>query len=145
MFFPECLTISDKHSIRTRSTFVRPDWGIDCDPAEFCEGEDVPTPPVDNKLVRLDNKTRFRVDEAAYFGCTEPEAVLKNEADVNIFELKCLTGGVWDTNFDECYVEPVCDNIPDPEVRESGNGGTGCSHPFPRDCVRPGRGVTYEL
>ena len=96
---------------------MRPVWPIDCDPAEFCRTEDIPVPPADNKLVRMDNKTRFRVDEFAYFGCTEPEAVLENDADLNVFELVCKTGGVWDTSFDKCIVEPVCDDIPDPEVK----------------------------
>ena len=129
MSIAESHKTSDNHSYR--STFVRPEWPVDCDPAEFCKTEDIPAPPVDNNLVRMDNKTRFRVGEHAYFGCTEPEAVLENDADLNIFELECKTGGVWDTTFDKCVVEPVCDDIPDPEVKRQGRHLTNlCTFQF---------------
>ena len=96
---------------------MRPVWPVECVQAEFCKASDLPTPAPDDKLYRMDNKTRFRVGEFAYFGCTEPEAVLQNAADLNVFELKCEAGGNWQTTFDKCIVEPVCDGIPDPEVR----------------------------
>ena len=95
---------------------MRPDWPLACEPREFCTNDSSLTPPADSGLVRLDSKGKFRVDEAAYFGCTDPEAVLEKTADVNIFELKCTADDTWATDWDKCYVEPVCENLPDPEV-----------------------------
>ena len=95
---------------------MRPQWPPnDCVPADFCRTEDVPSPHADDKLERMDNKTRFRVGEHAYFGCTEPDAVLETDADLNVFELECLAGGNWATTFQKCIVEPVCDSIPTPD------------------------------
>ena len=105
---------------------MRPVWPVECVQAEFCKESDLPTLDPNDKLYRMDNKTRFRVNEFAYFGCTEPEAVLENKqtnkrTDRSVFELKCGAGGAWETTFDKCVVEPVCDSIPDPEVPMEGH------------------------
>ena len=50
-------------------------------------------------LVKLDSRTRFRVGEAAYYGCSQEGAVFEAAADINILELQCLghqgTNSMW--------------------------------------------------
>ena len=35
-------------------------------------------------------RAKFRIGEAAYYGCTQDGGVLERSADINIFELRCL-------------------------------------------------------
>ena len=70
---------------------------MDCIPIQFCTNP--PDPPADTSLVKLDGRTRFRVGEAAYYGCSQEGAVLEAAADINILELQCLghqgTNSMW--------------------------------------------------
>ena len=102
-------------------TFRRPRaWPKQCNNAEFCNNP--PDPPASTSLIKLDSRSRFRVGEAAYYGCKQEGAVLETSADINIFELQCFGHQSWNLTWDRCVVEPTCDNLPDPEKDAPSSG-----------------------
>ena len=91
------------------------------------------------------NKNKYRPGEKAYYVCTDPAAIIKPNG-TNLFDIPCQEGVY---NFDtalaedkvgwpECFLEPICDSLPDPP------SNTHMIKATKGDSVRLGDYVKYE-
>ncbi len=99
-----------------KGTLVRPTWPAQCLPAAWCTNP----PAAPSGFTRADNRTKFRVNEKAYYSCTADEAVLDDKTGMNVFELNCDAHETWATTWPSCIVEPKCTSLQVPDQTATG-------------------------
>lgn len=108
--------------------FLMPNWPAECEDEIVCDSSVyLPEPPAtaDIKLVRADNRTKYRSGEQVYFVCEDPTAVIDDGSGSNMFGVTCpigLVDAADQLNFPQnvvwpkCIIEPTCQQLPVPSA-----------------------------
>ena len=84
------------------------------------------------------SRLQFRVNESAYFACSDPTAVLDDGSGLKVFTLPCPDSLVYNVTWPNCIIEPVCSSYPAPPA------STGLQLATTTPSVLLGNFITYQ-
>ena len=100
--------------------------------------ENFPEPPDYTNLVRADEKQRLRLNDRAYFLCSNPIEMVISVTGTNMFSATCNDSKASTIDWQNCTYDPVCDSMPLP------SNDSELILSYPNTKVKLGQYVRYE-